>query len=262
MVTNKTTTTDLVILTPRQEQISNRLFRLVGPGASTFYIDACWLMENKNHLRSTTHLVSHLLREIESALRDVLEPLTDVKAHTYKHGKEKHKDEIFAILEALEITKDDPLAVKWLGLSGNNNPNALYKRAHRDALEFPRPFNGEFQEFWFTMEFVLDKILGLFESNYLVILKKIDDLRSKDQPGKDDVKFLKNNIPNNVAALNYFFKGLTDPFWLQLLFDEGIFSHFLNQSKTLKREQFPIQHGHNHNTCLPWLHKSLTLCQK
>ena len=225
METNKTTSTRMFMLSPRQEGISKRLNRLVGPGASVFFEDACWLMEQNKFLSSTTHLVSHLLREIESALRDVLEPFTDVKAYLDTNGEERHKDEILAILKALEITKDDPVAVAWLGIIGDNNANALHKRAHRDALELPRPFDSEFQEFWFTIEIILDKILGLFESNYLVILKELDTLRSKKQPGKKDAKFLKNNIPNNVVAFNYFFKELTNPYWLQPLFDEGIFSH-------------------------------------
>ena len=80
--------------------------------------------------------------------------------------KEKHKDEIRAILKALEIEKDDPVAVAWLGLTGDNNANALHKRAHRDALDLPRPLNDEFQEFWYTMVHILDIVLDRFGSNY------------------------------------------------------------------------------------------------
>lgn len=225
MKTNKTASSQLFMLSPRQERISKRLNRLVGPGACAFFEDSCWLMENNNSLGSTTHLVSHLIREIESALRDVLEPFMNEKSYLEKHGEEKHKDEILAILKALEIPKDDPVAVAWLGLTGDNNANALHKRAHRDALDLPRPFNNEFQEFWYTMEIILDKVLDHFESKFIVILKQEDILRSKKQPGKKDAKFLKNNIPNNVVTFNYFFKELTNPYWLQLLFDEGIFSH-------------------------------------
>ncbi len=183
-------------------------------------------MENNKSLVSTTHLVSHLIREIESALRDVLEPFKGEKSNLEKHGKEKHRDEIQAILAALDIAKkDDPVAVAWLGLTGDNNANALHKRAHRDALDLPRPFNNEFQEFWYTMEFILDKVLDLFESKFMVIIEHVDNLRKKEQPEEKDVKFLKNNLPNNVVTFNYFFKELTNPYWLQPLFDEGIFSH-------------------------------------
>ena len=78
-------------------------------------------------------------------------------------AKKITKMNIFAILMALEITNDDPVAIAWLGLTGKDNPNALHKRAHRDALDLPRPFDNEFQEFWFTMEIILDKVLDRFE---------------------------------------------------------------------------------------------------
>ena len=60
---------------PRQARIFERLKRLVGEGPAAFYRDACRLMTEENDYESTTHLVAHLLREIESALRDVLEPV-------------------------------------------------------------------------------------------------------------------------------------------------------------------------------------------
>jgi hypothetical protein len=57
--------------TPRQERIYGRL-RKVGPGPAAFYKDACRHMTEQPLYESTTHLVAHLLREIESGLRQVL----------------------------------------------------------------------------------------------------------------------------------------------------------------------------------------------
>ena len=61
---------------PRQERIHRRLL-LVGPGPAAFYRDACRLMNQDHGLQSASHLVAHLLRDTESALRDVLEPQPD-----------------------------------------------------------------------------------------------------------------------------------------------------------------------------------------
>jgi hypothetical protein len=61
---------------PRQTRTYERLARLVGPGPAAFFLDTCRLMDEGRPFRSTTHLVAHLLREIESALRDVLEPIS------------------------------------------------------------------------------------------------------------------------------------------------------------------------------------------
>jgi len=62
---------------PRQERIYRRL-RDIGPGPAAFYRDACQLMESSAGLASTTHIIAHLLREVESALRDVLESIVEV----------------------------------------------------------------------------------------------------------------------------------------------------------------------------------------
>lgn len=210
-------------ISPRQRRIINYLDRLVGPGAQVFYIDACRLMEQKRPFRSTTHLVSHLLREIESALRDTLEPLCEANSYTKKSGEERHKEEILAILKALDIPSESPVAKAWIGLTGKENAKALDKWAHRNSLEPPRTCDSEFQDFWSNMEIILDTVLGCFESNYLVINKQLDELREKNQPGENDAKFLRNHIPNNFVAINYFFKQLTNPNWLLPLSSEGFF---------------------------------------
>lgn len=212
-------------LSPRQERISKRLNRLVGPGARAFFEDSCWLMENNESLSSTTHLVSHLLRDVESALRAVLAPLIDEKIFLDKTIENVHSKNIDAILKSLEITNDDPIAIAWIGITGKNNPKALHGRAHRNDLDLPRPLDYEFKEFWLTMECILDKVLDRFESKFLSVLMELDNLRNKKQPGNDDAKYLKTHITNNAVTFNYFFKELANPDWLQPLFDEGIFSH-------------------------------------
>ena len=84
---------------PRQKRIYEKLLRLVGPGAASFYQDACRLMEIKPALETTTHLVAHSLREIESALRDVLEPVAE-QANSLERKKSKggnnHRTEILS----------------------------------------------------------------------------------------------------------------------------------------------------------------------
>src|SRR5215216_7267182 len=59
---------------PRQERIDKRL-SIVGSGPAEFFYDACRLMATQPQFKSTTHLVSHLIREIESSVRAVVEPL-------------------------------------------------------------------------------------------------------------------------------------------------------------------------------------------
>ena len=146
-----------------QEQISRKLNSRVSPGAAAFWRDACRLMEMEPLLESTTHLVGHLLREIESSLRDVLMPISEPSeqgANKKKpSGDEKHKAEIEAVLKVLEIPEISPVGQTWLSLPGRNNKYGLHKRAHRKALDRPRPIDSEFREFWNKMQAVLDGVL-------------------------------------------------------------------------------------------------------
>ena len=103
---------------PRQERIYQNLASIIGPGPATFYRDACRLKSLEPPLETASHLVAHLLREIESGLRDVLEPIVVQEASIETKGKERHKTEIQAILKCLEIPVTDDIAKKWLDLAG------------------------------------------------------------------------------------------------------------------------------------------------
>src|SRR5258708_6144168 len=113
-------------LDPIQSGIYDRLYRLVGPGAAEFYKDACHLISNQSYLASTSHVVSHLLREIESALRAVLKSLTGPIDKINEKCKEcgqvietlNHKAAILLIVKALHIEESDPLTQSWLSLPG------------------------------------------------------------------------------------------------------------------------------------------------
>jgi len=136
---------------PRQERIYRKLVHLVGPGPAAFYRDACRLMATTPLFETTTHLVSHLLRDIESALRDVLELAAEHTGRLTKKGglgERKHKAEIFAILVALEIPETDPVAQAWLKIPGKGNSYGLHARAHRNALARPRAADDDFRKFW------------------------------------------------------------------------------------------------------------------
>ncbi|MBI3798116.1 MAG: hypothetical protein HY268_14265, partial [Deltaproteobacteria bacterium] len=101
---------------PRQERIYRKLVHLVGLGPAAFYRDACRLMATTPLFDTTTHLVSHLLRDIESALRDVLESVaarTERLTKKSGSGEENHKAEILAILAGLGIPETDLVAQAW-----------------------------------------------------------------------------------------------------------------------------------------------------
>ena len=78
---------------PRQERIYGRLRGLVGQGPADFFKDACQLMADPASLGTTSHLVSHCLREVESALCAVLETVSEREARLkVKNSDNGHKN--------------------------------------------------------------------------------------------------------------------------------------------------------------------------
>ena len=200
---------------PRQERIYRRLL-LVGSGPAAFYRDACRLMASDPPLAAATHVIAHLLREIESALTKVLVPQEELS------GGQSHKGKIRSILKALEIPDTDPVAEAWLGLPGHRGLDA---RAHRSALGPPRPLDPEFKAFWRDMEAILDAVLERFESHYLLFHRRVDGLLAKTAPTQMDARVLRSQIPNNLVAFGYFFDRLPSIGWLESLKAEGFFKH-------------------------------------
>src|SRR2546425_10233466 len=217
---------------PRQERIYRRLLQ-VGPGPASFYRDACRLMASDTPLETTSHLVSHLLREVESAIRDVLETMIERKDRLAKKekGDSQHEDEIRAILKGLGISETDPVAQAWLRLPGKENSYSLNARAHRDALAPPRATDQAFREFWDEMQAILDVVLGKLETHFLGAFRLLDELLSKPSPSEADLKKLKNKVPNNIVTYRYFFDKLTSVAWLEPLKNEGFFKDTVEQDR-------------------------------
>jgi hypothetical protein len=203
---------------PRQARIYRRLL-LIGPGAAAFYQDACRLMSESN-LVSTTHLVSHLLREIESSLRNVLKPF--IKSEEKPKG-EIHTWQIREILKGLNIPESDSIAIAWLQIPGGDY--GLHKRAHREDLAAPRPFNEDYSRFWVEMENILDSVLEKFETHYLEAHRMLDEFLQKAEPTNEDTQWLRLYTPNNQVSLGYFFNNLNNSKWLKPLISEGLFKH-------------------------------------
>ncbi|MEK6282530.1 MAG: hypothetical protein AABN95_19385 [Acidobacteriota bacterium] len=210
----------------RQERIHKRL-AIVGSGPAEFFYDACRLMASQPQFKSTTHLVSHLIREVESSVRAVLEPLrTDNDKATKKNeDKGSHKAGIRAILKALKIPETDPVAELWLSFAGQSNEAGLHARAHRDNLAPARPTDDLFIKFWDDAQAVLDSVLDRFEAHYLESHRALDGLVRKESPTTDDAKWIKLHIPNTQVAMWDFFYRLHNPAWLEPLEAEDFFRY-------------------------------------
>lgn len=198
---------------PKQKEIFDNLSELVGQGVALFYRDACWLMENKKILKTTAHLVGHLLREIESAILSVFEPMIEQK----KDSDEEHIEKIREILKILEITDEQTIFNDWKNFVKNR-----IRFVHRNNLDMPRTVE-EIEEIWEKAQNVFYVILVKMRDYFSIWFKIVDDLINKSEPSKEDVKKLKKNIPNNYAIRKYFFEKLNNPKWVKLLKKKNFF---------------------------------------
>jgi len=208
--------TELSFADPRQNLIHDYLKRLVGEGAASFYKDACRLMAVTPAFETTTHIVGHLMREIESSLRAVLEGITE----PVPTGGDKHKKQIEIILNALGIPDNDPIAIAWLNLPGEAGLHGL---AHRDNLDAARPLDDTFRKKWDTINSILFAVLGKFETRYTKVFETLSELAHKRTPNKEDIKKFKSNIPNNRVAHEHFFNSISSSAWLPVLEESGFF---------------------------------------
>lgn len=245
-----------VHLDPQQRRISERLDRLVGPGTAAFFRDACRLMIEPSRFESTTHQVSHLLREIESALRNVLGIVADRRKPAVTNpsaksivrsilgridnslhralaflGEEReprqesrrlsHGAEIREILSALEVPLESVVAKAWLR---HVKKGGLHGRAHRRHLLAPRPVDTDFRRFWEDMQDILDAALERFEKRFVKVQETIEALLVKERPAPADVTILRERIPNNLVGQGRFLEKLEHAGWLVPLNNAGFFS--------------------------------------
>ncbi|MBX6764609.1 MAG: hypothetical protein IRY88_13155 [Rubrobacteraceae bacterium] len=202
---------------PRQQRIYEELKEVVGPGPAAFFRDACWLMTNPGQLHSTAHLVAHLLREIESAVRTLFRPVVEREGSA--EDSRSQKEEICLILQSIGMTEDAPEERAWFELA-----EKLHGLAHRRGLDAPRALEEIF-DLWEKSQVLLDVLLRVFRERFLTWLRVLDELLAKPQPIKDDVARLAQEIPNNAVTRRYFFDRLENPEWLEPLRAKGFFRH-------------------------------------
>ena len=212
---------------PLEERIFKRL-SLLGPGPAAFYADACRLMQQANTFATTSHLVGHLLREIESGLRVVLGIVVPLPP---KGSGNSHKVSIAAILAALGIAESDPVAQTWLGLAGENAQGGLARRAHRDNLRAPREVDDAFVNAWADFQRVLDEVLDRLEGRYAAYYERLDDFLTRAAPSESDLKQLKEGIPYTARTRYYFFSRLMEAGWLVPLHEGGFFRSLPEQEE-------------------------------
>ena len=189
------------------------LRRLVGDGPAMFFRDACGFMAEQPPRATATHQTGHALREVESALRSVLQ-VEKVRGH---------RESILAVLQDLEIPKEDIDAEFWLSIIGEGNAKGLAARAHRPGLDLPRPLDGEFRDFFRDMESLLERVLDSFQRTYIEVFRRLDKHLEIQAPSESDADKLRQSFPMNQITQDHFFRNASAA-WVGPLTAAGFFA--------------------------------------
>lgn len=207
-------TTDPIPETPRQREILRRL-QLVGGAPASYFADACRLMAKEPELESQTHLVSHLLRELNNGLLGALKPMVAPEDWPEKGTEHRQAKMIGAICDALRVPADDPLRRSWEAFS--RKPAEL---AHRRGLVAARPVDREFEDYWELGEAVFHAVTQRIEANYAENLPRIEKLAT----GPPDIQAFRDTMLHSTVALDRFY-ALAGVEWLGPLRDDGAFDN-------------------------------------
>lgn len=206
---------------PTQERIFKAL-ALIGPGPQQFFKDACRLMQAAYEgvgFESTVNLVAHLIREIDSSLRNVLIPYDERNKTGSSEELDSRKIQITSIAKTMGLEVESPEFVAWL----DYKPHSY---AHRNALDKARPIDHDFINFWELTQKIFDLILKNSEKQFLTFFERVDKVVQIKEPENKVVKDLKKSIPQNEVVYGYLFSHLEKQSlkWLPLLHDNGFFS--------------------------------------
>lgn len=214
---------DKTLINPEQIDIYNGL-KSIGNEIASFYLDGVKIYENEE-LTTKSYLLSHIAREIEGGLRDILsEGKGDVqKCETCGQLIVERKSHIESICESLGVDKEDYFAREWFKVSKN-----FHKYAHRHgASREPREeYLGK--EIWKDFERILLALVG----NFYNLLDRVDRIIKYEKPSKRMIQVLPNLLKSKAISY-YFFKKLKSKYWLEPLKEKGYFNPE-NNPKTYK----------------------------
>src|SRR6266542_7089307 len=176
----------------RQQEIHRLLQQLVGGEPAAFFLDACRLMDGDYRLEATTHVVGHLLRELDLVLRAVLRPIVPVDRWPPRDTRDANRKQIDAICDALGVGADDPFRELW-----REYARPLHEWAHRYSRAAPRPVDDEFREVWAQGQIVVQRLVRRIEANFTQALPLVDELAG----GPPDVGRFRQEFLYSTVAL-------------------------------------------------------------
>ncbi|MBX0310483.1 MAG: hypothetical protein JHC31_01545 [Sulfurihydrogenibium sp.] len=203
-----------------EEKIHKQLENFFGKYSNVpaFYHDAYQILKLKDKypFKTSSHLIGHCLREIDSAIREILR---EKREKTREAEIEKI---INGILSMIEDDENKKKKIKLKAIGKIWNKLELHKCAHRNNIESPRDIK-EIEEVFEYFSKVLFTLLPY-------LLKYVDEIKrriDKLVDSKDKTEVLGEfgrTIPKSPYFLNYFFDKI-DSSWLSILKEKGFFEN-------------------------------------
>jgi hypothetical protein len=197
------------------EQIYKLLEDFFGKDSNVpaFYHDAWFILNNSHLFKTSSHLIGHCLREIDSAILDTLLPgkkeCRENKEDSRSKKIEKIIDDILNLTGSDKEKELNEIKEKWKKLK-------LHGYAHRRNIDSPRDIEEVkkiFEDF--------NSILSTLLPNLVLYVGKIKERIDKLISNKNLEEFGKT-IPKNLYFLGYFFSKI-DSTWLSELRKKGFF---------------------------------------
>jgi hypothetical protein len=203
------------------EKIYERIYKLLedffgkDSNVPAFYCDAWFILNNSHLFRTSTHLIAHCLREIDSAILDTLLPgkkeCRENKEDSRSKKIEKIIDDILNLIGSDKEKELNEIKEKWKELK-------LHGYAHRRNIDSPRDIE-EVKKIFEDFNRVLSTLLPNLVLYVDTIKERIDKLITNK-----NLKEFGKTIPKNSYFLSYFFSKI-DSTWLPELRKKGFFSN-------------------------------------
>jgi hypothetical protein len=184
--------------------------RRISPGVADMLQAGETLMQSRPPLAATVSLVSHCMREIESAIRSVFRSIVMLDEKLVGDDAQTREINLFAKSFAHSST-DEPFKF-WLSFAAS-----LHKFAHRPNLERARPITTDFVTRWHAFLIWVQNVVDLIEIRTSDIYETIDRFFADGRSPKQICNLFKSSVPQNENTLSYFLGKVEGLEWFNAL---------------------------------------------
>ncbi len=259
---------DPFALTPEQQDTAALLERLFGKVVADRYVDFSRLAAGATELHVSRPVAAHVLRELESMLRQALEVPMDARAIPAERDQENfdkaaaalravpleeatvqralkalkprvnHADQIRMIAQRLGFAPDGDIASAWVTLCG------IFGRAHERSfhrtLEVDDEFRAQFQQ---PFDLVIRSVAIALQGQYSALMLRVTELATMHD-ARHAIKQFEREIPGAMPLQWHFFQTIDSPRWLAPLLGSNLIGEPLAENAERGRgtgfRQWPV----------------------